>query len=334
MGSPNQDNLPSISVIIPVKPGGRVEKVRASLAEIRYPPELVEVIVVEGQQPSRQRNEGLAHASGDIVYFLDDDSEVTPDLFLRVVGYFQNQSVVAVGGPALTNPDDGLFQRCVGYVLSTIPATMGARSKFASIGKARRASEFELILCNLSFRSEIIRRAGGFNELLYPNEENELLNRLGYIGYKFVYDPEAVIYRSRRSNFWLFFWQIFGYGRGRMEHVTVNPSFFEPLFLVPLFFVLYLLLLPFIRFSFFRKPLKYYLSMAAVTSLWIAARQHEWAAVFLCPLIFLTVHVAYGCGLLRGYFKTRSDISPHWSDEQVTVVRVKEFGSRNWSAEQ
>ncbi|MDP7422247.1 MAG: glycosyl transferase family 2, partial [bacterium] len=208
--------------------------------------------------------------------------------------------------------------------------TMGARSKFASIGRARRASEFELILCNLSFRKEIIRKAGGFNELLYPNEENELLNRLEYIGYKFVYDPQAIINRSRRNNIWLLFRQIFGYGRGRMEHLMVNPSFFEPVFLAPMLFIFYLLLLPFFKARFLREPLRWYSWLACGTGVMIALREEELAAFMVCPLIFLTVHIAYGMGLISGYLKQGGGAADRPETVPVTCYNVKTFESDTW----
>lgn len=327
------EDLPKISVVIPVEPGGRVDPVLKSLKTLDYPAELVEVVLVEGRSPSRQRNEGLTRATGDIVYFLDNDSEVIPDLFRRVVRYYRDESVVAVGGPAVTHVRDGLFQRCIGGVLASPLATMGARAKFASIGQARRASEVELILCNLSFRRDIIRKAGGFNVLLYPNEENELLNRLGYIGYKFVYDPRAIVNRSRRNNIGLLFRQIFGYGRGRMEHLMVNPSFFEPVFLAPLFFVLYLALLPLIKARFFREPIRYYSMMAFGTGAWIAFKQQAPAALLLCPLIFLTVHLAYGLGLISGYLQLRNGLRDRSGPVPVTCHELKAFGVKTWPAD-
>lgn len=49
--------LPSISVIIPVRPGGMAQGVLESVAAIDYPEDRIEVLVAEGTQPSKQRNE-------------------------------------------------------------------------------------------------------------------------------------------------------------------------------------------------------------------------------------------------------------------------------------
>ena len=69
--------MTTISIIIPVKPGGTVRALNY-LQRLAYPPEKIEVIVAEGTQPSRQRNEAARRSSGEILYFLDDDSTVAP----------------------------------------------------------------------------------------------------------------------------------------------------------------------------------------------------------------------------------------------------------------
>ena len=68
---------PTISVVIPHKPG--LEEVRAleSLAAVAYPRDRYEVIVAEGFHPSKQRNQAVALSRGEIVVFFDDD--VAPD---------------------------------------------------------------------------------------------------------------------------------------------------------------------------------------------------------------------------------------------------------------
>ncbi|HEY5974070.1 MAG TPA: glycosyltransferase family A protein, partial [Geobacteraceae bacterium] len=76
-----------ISVIIPVKPG-IVPTALAALRAVDYPDDLYEVFVAEGRRPSGQRNRAAAAASGDILYFLDDDSLVTTDCMARLDRHF------------------------------------------------------------------------------------------------------------------------------------------------------------------------------------------------------------------------------------------------------
>ena len=57
-------NLPSVSIVIPTRPGQvEVEAVTASRA-LDYPREKLEIIVARGKQPSVQRNAAIRQACG------------------------------------------------------------------------------------------------------------------------------------------------------------------------------------------------------------------------------------------------------------------------------
>ncbi|MFH1485928.1 MAG: glycosyltransferase, partial [Chloroflexota bacterium] len=148
------DGLPRISVVIPVAPGGSVKTVLDSLANVEYPKEKVEIIVVEGKQPSFQRNEAVKQASGDILYFLDSDSEADIDLFrlvARAFNSYKDKNVAVVGGPSEILESDSLLQRCFGYVLSSYFAVASVRCRYRSINRQPcLASERMLILANMA----------------------------------------------------------------------------------------------------------------------------------------------------------------------------------------
>ncbi len=67
-----------------------------------------------------------------------------------------------------------------------------AAARYASVGRSRESSEKELILCNLVARRDAMLELGGFNEALYPNEENALMDELQKRGGKLLYDPELI----------------------------------------------------------------------------------------------------------------------------------------------
>jgi len=80
-----------ISVIIPVKPGEKRIKAIESLKKVDYPVNLVEVFISYGFNPSRQRNEGAKKAKGEILYFLDNDSEPERQAFKRIINAFSGR---------------------------------------------------------------------------------------------------------------------------------------------------------------------------------------------------------------------------------------------------
>lgn len=289
--------LPSISVIIPVKPDGQAEKVLESLCSVDFPANLVEVLVAEGTQPSKQRNEAARIARGDILYFLDDDSVIYPGLFGDVLKWFCDERIVAVGGPAITRQTDSFLQKCFGYALGAYFGSLGMSYKFKAYGWVKEATEQDLILANLAMRRDIFLAAGGFDERLYPNEENELLNRLRMQGYRFIYNAEAVVYRSQRESISKFMRQVFNYGRGRMEHFFVGPAFFRPLFLLPSLFVVYLCSLPLaLQWWWYVIPLVVYTCLDLVQTAEIALAQRNVRVFGVVPFLFLLIHTSYGCG--------------------------------------
>jgi succinoglycan biosynthesis protein ExoA len=288
---------PFLSVIIPVRHGNVAQEVLRSLNNIDYPRDRIEVLIVEGTQPSKQRNEAVRHAQGDIVYFLDDDSVIYPNLFRDVLKWFCDDRIVAVGGPAVTRKTDSFLQKCFGYALGAYFGSLGMSYKFKAYGWVKEATERDLILANLAMRRNVFLAAGGLNEELYPNEENELLNRLKCQGYRFIYNAEAVVYRSQRESLAKFMRQLFHYGRGRMEHFFVNPSFFAPIFMAPLIFVVYLCSLPLSPGCWYFIPLGLYASLSLSQSALIALEQREWRCLLVVPLLFPLMHISYGCGL-------------------------------------
>ena len=68
--------LPTVTFIIPVPPGAPPPPALAAIERLSYPRDRIEIIVAEGTNPSAQRNQAIAAAHGDILYFLDDDSEL------------------------------------------------------------------------------------------------------------------------------------------------------------------------------------------------------------------------------------------------------------------
>lgn len=318
---------PAISVIIPVKPGEACLSAFESLKTIDYPPEKIEIIAAEGHQPSRQRNMALKEAEGGIVYFLDNDSQAEKSLFKKAVKHYEDPQIDGVGGPSLTALDDTFIQKCFGYILSSYLCTAAMRAKFTQVGKARLATEKELILCNLSFRTNVMKESGGFNEKLYPNEENELVNRLLSKGKKIIYDPEIFVSQSRRKNVFEFIKQLYRYGKGRGEHLWVNFKFFKPLFIIPSLFIIYIISLIFFHPWLHIIPLYLYAFITILASLQLCAVNKDWEAFPVLPFLFLFTHLSYGTGVISGL---TGGWVKQYKMEEVTVRKIKKFSDENF----
>lgn len=292
--------LPSVTVVIPTRPGqGEAAAVAASRA-LDYPADRLEIIVARGKQPSAQRNEAMRAAHGELIYFLDDDSIPPRDNLRRGVARFQDPMVKMLGGPNICPPEAPMVEKVFALVLASWLAFGPSRARYTPVGEFRSSGEKELILCNLLCRRDALMGLGGFNEALYPNEENALMDELQNQGGKLLYDPAFCVHRRPRPNLKAFAKMLMTYGRGRAEQFRLHPTPGSALNFVPPLFCLYLLTLPFLP-VWGLIPLGFYgfalLAQAAI----LTARAKALHSLAAIPLMVLT-HVLYGLGFWRGLF--------------------------------
>jgi succinoglycan biosynthesis protein ExoA len=171
------------------------------------------------------------------------------------------------------------------------------------VGAVRATSEKELILCNLLGRRETLLQHGGFNEALYPNEENALMDNLQKAGGQLWYDPEMFVWRRPRRTLRAFARMLINYGRGRAEQFRTTPTLGSLLNFVPPLFVLYLLVALPLAFWWpvVLGPLLLYALVILGQTLALVPRGGLLRSFFALPFLVET-HVLYGIGFWRGLF--------------------------------
>lgn len=312
---------PAVTIIIPTKPYLAEILALQAACRLEYPREHLEILVARGKQPSVQRNTALRQARGEIIYFLDDDSCPPPENLRRAIAHFADPAVKMVGGPNLCPADAPPLEQVFALVLASWLAFGPSRARYWPVGKVRASGEKELILCNLLARRADLLELGGFNEALYPNEENALMDELQKRGGKLIYDPQLIAHRRPRRTLKSFAKMLFTYGRGRAEQFRVNPTPGSALNFVPPLFCVYLLALPLLallgKFTFL--PLVGYALAVLVQTLALIPMGGVATALVAMPLVVLT-HLLYGCGFWRGLFTKLKTGGPR-SDVPVILER-------------
>jgi hypothetical protein len=228
---------PRYTLIIPV---ARFVDAGRSLEHLRgaAPAGGMQILVAIGRHPARQRNAALSRSTGGIIVFLDNDCVVGPSYWEELERDFARPEVEVVGGPALLRPE-ARGAEIAFHALLTHPLVVGpVRARYAARGEFRASSQTELILCNLAARREVFEKIGHLPVELYPNEENEWLDRAQAAGVGIYYDPALQVFRPQRETWAELARMLVRYGIGRTKQLQVSRGHFTPHQLAPLVLLL------------------------------------------------------------------------------------------------
>ncbi|MBW4644297.1 MAG: hormogonium polysaccharide biosynthesis glycosyltransferase HpsN [Goleter apudmare HA4340-LM2] len=154
------------------------------------------------------RNYGVRRSQGEIILFIDDDVELTPEfLATHAKNYVQNPEVGAVAGRVfdrmkLADAAEGKTQGDSTYkaIEYLPPQAMDPGIAWYYIDLVHTVKPQQVLTargCNMSFRREIFSKYGlRFDERFRGSavrEESDFCLRLRQTGYKIWYDPDAAL---------------------------------------------------------------------------------------------------------------------------------------------
>ncbi len=257
--------------------------------------------------PAEKRDLALKYASGEILAFLDDDAYPRKDWLKKAIGHFSDLKVAAVGGPALTPPDDNILQKVSGAVFESYIGGAGARNRYLPVGTSHETDDWPTV--NLLVRRDVFAKIGGLDNTFWPGDDTKLCLDILHAGYKIIYEPEAIVYHHRRSDLIKHFKQIGNYALNRGYFAKIYPETSRKFFyFVPTLFDLYLIVLialsiihnSLFMIQFAIIPLELYLFGLCVDAVIIATRwRNPLIGLLTIPMIFLT-HVWYGIRFVQG----------------------------------
>lgn len=208
---------PRLSVIIPMGRPERVAPTLAALAAQQRPPANWEIVLVgveavavarahphlpivpvalaSNQLPPRTRCLGVERATGDWFLFVDDDIELAPDCYTRLLELFATAPFAAGAAPPvgavgfrLPGKSGRFFER-----LTDISNFWAQQSPLAGERDWLYSAAFLV-------RAEAYRRSGGFNPDLPNGEDVDLTRRIVAAGYRLRYEPSLVARHDHRRD--------------------------------------------------------------------------------------------------------------------------------------
>jgi glycosyltransferase involved in cell wall biosynthesis len=182
----------------------------------------VRIIPTGPELPAIKRNIGAREATGEIIAFLDDDAYPYGLWLDELAANFNDPTVGAVGGPAVTPPEDGYWLQVSGAVYSSLAGSGAYRYRYVY---DRRRDVDDYPTCNLAVRKSTFEAAQGFQSNYWPGEDTELcLTITKKLGARIVYDPQVEVYHHRRSLWRGHFKQVTQYALHRGYFVKKFPE--------------------------------------------------------------------------------------------------------------
>lgn len=250
--------------------------------------------------PADKRDMALQYAEGEIFAFIDDDAYPRSDWLKNAVKYFENSQVGAVGGPAVTAPEDDAWQQASGKVYESFLCSGGYTYRY--LPKAEREVD-DLPSVNLIVRRDVFEQVGGYDSNYYPGEDTKLCLDIVESGKKIIYSPEVLVYHHRRRMFKQHLKQATNYAKHRGYFVKALPkTSCKPAYFIPSLFVLGLILGPLLScaipilwyFYFIVIVLYLFLLMASIRKV---SSFKVWILTFLG---IIATHIGYGVMFIRG----------------------------------
>ncbi len=319
---------PLVSVVLPVRNEGRfIGSVLQELSEQDFPRQDFEVIVVDGEStddtvaeaqkyqdrfdrfrivnnPKRlsaaARNLGYQASVGEFIIFIDGHCRIpSPRLLADMTAIFHHKRVDALCRPQpQTAGPQTYFQQAVSLARSS---ALGHAIDSTIYGNQERI--VPAASSGAMYRREVFEKVGEFDESFDACEDVEFNTRIDKAGLKAMISSRLTVEYAARTSLRGLFRQLYRYGFGRWRLARKHPSTLGVGTVIPMLFVLGLFALPFCWLISLEAgvivsvPYVLYLVTVGAVSLGIARRNRK-SMIFILPLIFFTIHFAFGSGFI------------------------------------
>lgn len=304
----------------------RIERCLRSLLEQSYPTGNYEIIVVDGgsgdgtwrivkEFPVRlvvdkygtlghQRNTGVYMSKGEYVAFIDADCQAGPDWLKQFVDNLDNSSQVvsAITGPNHMMDSDPPLAKTIFYMQQTLIGSGGSPQSYPVKGKL--SFVVSVPNCNAIYRREVLLDCPYDNQLTF-GEDAEVNFRLKQGGYKFLYNPGAIVYHHRVNSAGALIRKMFNWGFAMAWIALKHKNPVRWYAWLPPALVLYMITLTILflinKLHFLVLGLFVYAAIIFIVVVQVFLQQRNFYA--LCTAFLLpSQHISYGVGMLWGLF--------------------------------
>ncbi len=269
----------------------------------------IKIIPTGKVSPAIKRDIGAESAKGELLFFLDDDSYPEKDWINKALPYFDDPSIGAIGGPAITPLNDSFLQKVSGAVFLT-KVGGGVPERYYPTGKTKEIDDWPSV--NLVVKKDLFIKIGGFKSEYWPGEDTKLCLEIIKEGSKILYAPDVIVWHHRRPGLLRHLKQVGNYGLHRGFFAKRYPeTSFKLLYFIPTLFVLYLVL--FIISLLFFNRLSFYMGLGFV--LYLGALAYAFfdvnkkagdLKVSLASAYYIVLtHIWYGIRFIQGLVFTK-----------------------------
>lgn len=258
-------------------------------------------IIASGEVgPADKRDMALQYAQGEIFAFTDDDAYPRSDWLKNAVKYFEDPQVAAVGGPAVTAPEDDIWQQASGKIYESFLCSGGYTYRYLP-QKEREVDDLPSV--NLIVRRDVFAKIGGYDSNYYPGEDTKLCLDIVEAGKTIIYSPDVLVYHHRRRVFGPHLKQATNYAKHRGYFAKALPKTSCKLaYFIPSLFVLGLLAGPILSYWIPILWYFYFVTIAIYLILLISSIRNPGSlSVWLLAFTgIIATHIGYGIMFIKG----------------------------------
>jgi cellulose synthase/poly-beta-1,6-N-acetylglucosamine synthase-like glycosyltransferase len=276
----------------------------------QYPTLSVTVVDNPARNIPTALNIGISAARGNIIARMDAHAVPCDGYVKRCVEVLNEGNAGAVGMPCLVRPGaDNAIARAIAIAVSHPFGIGDAKYRLGAGGPAQEAVDTVAFAC---FRKSLWEELGGFNEDLLTNEDYDFNYRIRQSGRDVILDRSGHCDYFARTTLSSLAAQYWRYGGWKAEMLRLHPKSMKLRHAVAPGFVLSLFVLG--SASFFSNIARLLLALdvtlyllACLLASWHATRgKDRFPLLFLMPVVFCTIHFAWGSSFLLGLVRPKS----------------------------